>query len=81
MVRTQDVNHPVVNAIKAKGWKIFSVSNSRIKNQYSGWWIDTMDAHETEYEASHKAIDCEYLGETIKDALGTIKRDSFPTNK
>ncbi len=78
MIRTQDDNHPVVNAIKKKGWKIFMVTNSRIKNQYSGWWIDTSDAYGTKYGLSHQKIDCMYLGETIKDALYTINKCPFP---
>jgi len=78
MIYTQDDNHPVVKAIKKKGWKIFMVTSSRIKNEYSGWWIDTCDAYDTEYRESHKAIDSTYLGETRKDALYTINHNDFP---
>jgi hypothetical protein len=78
MIYTQDDNHPVVNAIKKKGWTIFMVTSSRIKNEYSGWWIDIADTYDTEYAESHKAIDCKYLGETRKDALYTINYHNFP---
>ena len=51
MIYDQDDNHPVINALKNKGWHTFYVHSSRIKNQFSGWWIDT-----PEERITHKPI-------------------------
>lgn len=81
MIYDNKDNHIVVNKLKEKGWVLFDVSQSRVKNIYGGWWIDTAPAYGTEHYDSHKKIDGIFLGSTLKESLHTIKGVNFPTNK
>lgn len=80
MMYNNEDNHPTVNILKKKGWKVFEVYSSRHKNEWGGWWIDTAIAYDTEHRDSHKTINGMFLGVTLKDALYTLRKDDFPVN-
>jgi len=80
MIYNHTDNHPTVNILKRKGWKVFEVTASKHKNKWGGWWIDTAIAYDTEHRESHKVIDGTFLGVTLKDALYTLRRNDFPVN-
>lgn len=80
MIYDNNSNHPTVKMLKRKGWVLFDVTSSRIKNEYGGWWIDTAVAYNTDHMESHKAINGKFLGMTLKEALYTLRRDDFPVN-
>ena len=68
---TDKRKNPISSAMRAKGWDDFEISGSRIKNEWSGYWVES---------ETHKEIDGKWIGQTFKDALWTI-RNNFPTNK
>ena len=83
MIYLSEDKHPIINAIKEKGWIVFEVYGNRTteKNGLSGgWWIDTNVTFETDHYTSHRIIHNKYLGGTLKDALKEVKGDNFPTN-
>lgn len=80
MMYNNEDNHPTVNILKKKGWKVFEVYSSRYKNEWGGWWIDTAIAYDTEHRDSHKTINGMFLSVTLKDALYTLRKDDFPVN-
>jgi hypothetical protein len=83
MIYTYEDKHPIVSALKKKGWVLFDVYGNRVteKNGINGgWWIDCATAHETEHYDTHKAIHGKYLGNTLRDSLRELKSDKFPSN-
>lgn len=81
MLYTNEDKHPIVNALKSKGWKIFIVSRNKVSDGITGGvWIDCCDAYNTEHYESHKKIHNLYLGNTLKEAMQEVKSDKFPCN-
>lgn len=82
MIYDHSDNHPIVKAIKSKGWVIFMVAGARVTEKngiYGGYWIDCYEAHGTIHEISHKMIHGYCLGNTMRDALQEIKSGRFPS--
>jgi hypothetical protein len=80
MMYDNNDNHPTVKILKKKGWVLFEIYSSSVKDEWGGWWIDTAIAFKTEHMESHKEINCKFLGCTLKDALYTLRQDDFPIN-
>jgi hypothetical protein len=79
MIYTYEDNHPIIKAIKKRGWVLFMVTKNKISDGITGGvWIDCCDAYDTEHYESHKKIHGLYLGNTLKDALKEVKSDRFP---
>lgn len=73
-------NHPIIKAIKSKGWAIFEVYSSKSKGECAGWRIDASIAHSTKHEETHRKINGLFLGFTLNDSLKNVFSDKFPSN-
>jgi len=81
MIYTYEDKHPIITALKKKGWIVFDVTANKISDGITGGvWIDCCQAYNTEYRESHKKIHRLYLGDTLKDAIIEVKSDNFPIN-
>lgn len=83
MIYTHEDKHPIVSALKKKGWILFDVTAARVTEANGicgGWWIDCAVAYGTEHYETHKTINGKWLGITLKDALKEVKSDRFPSN-
>ncbi len=83
MIYTHEDKHPIVSALKKKGWILFDVTVVRATEANGicgGWWIDCAVAYGTEHYETHKIINGKWLGITLKDALKKVKSDEFPLN-
>lgn len=83
MIYSNDDKHPIITALKQKGWVLFDVTFARATEKngiHGGWWVDCSSSFGTEHYISHKQIDKKWLGMTLKDSLKNIKSDKFPQN-
>ena len=83
MIYTHEDKHPIIIALKRKGWVIFDVTAARVTEEngiYGGWWIDCAVAYDTEHFETHKVISGKYLGNTLRDSLSEVKSERFPQN-
>jgi hypothetical protein len=83
MIYTYEDKHPIISAIKKKGWVLFEVYSARVTEKNGicgGWWIDCAVAYDTEHYETHKKINRKYLGNTLRDSLKEVKSDRFPSN-
>ena len=63
MVRNEKSNHIVCRLLRKKGFNKFEVYNSKHKNQWGGWWVESDELN----------VDNNFLGITLKDAIHTLK--------
>ena len=81
MIYTHEDKHPIVNALKKKGWVLFMVTRNKLSDGITGGvWIDCCDAYGTKHYNSHQKIHDKYLGDTLKEAIKEVKSDKFPSN-
>ena len=82
MIYTHEDKHPIITALKKKGWVLFDVYANKLSDGiHGGVWIDCAPAYGTEHYESHKIINHKYIGNTLKDALKEVKSDRFPKNE
>lgn len=82
MIYTHEDKHPIISALKKKGWVLFDVYANKLSDGiHGGVWIDCAPAYGTEHWESHSVINHKYLGGTLKDSLKEVKSDRFPENK
>jgi len=83
MIYTHVDRHPIVTALKKKGWVLFDVTAARTTEANGisgGWWIDCAVSFGTEHYKTHRIINGKWLGATLKDALKEVNSDKFPSN-
>lgn len=83
MIYTHEDKHPIVSALKKKGWVLFDITRARateVNGINGGWWIDCSPTFGTEHYETHKIVNDRWLGITLKDALNEVKSDKFPSN-
>jgi len=83
MIYTHEDKHPIVTALKKKGWVLFDVTAARATGNNGicgGWWIECAVAFGTEHYETHKKINRKWLGIKLKDALEEVRSDAFASN-
>lgn len=70
--RDENSNHIISKLLKEKGFTSFDYGGSQIKNQHSGWWVES---------EIHPELHNIFLGCTLKDAVYTLKETNFIVKK
>ena len=70
--RDEKSNHIISKLLKKKGFTSFDYGGSQIKNQYSGWWVES---------EIHPELNNLFLGCTIKDAIYTLEKTNLIIKK